>query len=71
MPPSASGVNDVVPGSSLSAGLSRGSSFPGGSPGQALAVIYLDRFVDAVHTATPHGGCLKLVMGRVEIDFHY
>ena len=38
--------------------------------GDARLTLHPDHFIDAIHTPTPHGGWLKLVMGQVEIDFH-
>jgi len=41
------------------------------SVGDVRLTLHPDQFVDAVWTPTPRGGWLKLVMGSVEVDFHY
>ena len=39
--------------------------------GEARLTLHPNLFVEAIHTPTPRGGWLKLVMGQVELDFHY
>ena len=39
--------------------------------GEARITLHPNQFVETIHTPTPHGGWLKVVMGQVEIDFHY
>ena len=39
--------------------------------GDGRLTLHPDQFVDATFTPTTRGGWLKLVMGKVEIDFHY
>jgi hypothetical protein len=39
--------------------------------GSGRITLHPDQFVDATFTPTTRGGWLKLVMGKVELDFHY
>ena len=39
--------------------------------GDVRLTLHPSQFVSAVHTPTPRGGWLRLVMGNLEIDFHH